>query len=107
MRNVIERLATIRRERLPWAQWSSRKSLRLNPTSKGSSTISECVCSNGCILRDCSITRCRSRETLNSFKVLFSNELHGKQKRKHAKTGWKIKEVDGCNGILGSQGRLL
>jgi hypothetical protein len=94
MRNVIERLATIRRERSPWAQWSSRKSLRLNPNSKGSSTISECFCSH-------------SPETLNSFKVLFSNELHGKQKRKHAKTGWKIKEVDGCNGILGSQGRLL
>src|SRR5258708_34818989 len=37
MRNVIERLAAIRRERSPWAQWSSRKSPCLNPTSKRSS----------------------------------------------------------------------
>src|SRR4029077_888891 len=57
-------------KRSPWAQWSSRKSPRLNPTSKRASTILKCVCSH-------------NPETLNLLKVLFNSELHGKQKRKH------------------------
>ena len=34
VRNVIERLAAIRREKIAMVPWSSRKSPRLNPTSK-------------------------------------------------------------------------
>ena len=46
VRNVIERLRRSAAKRSCWALWSSRKSPRLNPTSKRSSTISKCVCSH-------------------------------------------------------------
>src|SRR5271166_6804953 len=56
-----------------WALWSSRKSPRLNPTSKRSSTISKCVCSH-------------NPEIRNLFKVLLNSQLHGKHKRKRDKS---------------------
>jgi hypothetical protein len=46
VRNVIERLAAIRRDKIAMGTWSSRKSPRLNPTSKRSSIISKCACSH-------------------------------------------------------------
>ena len=73
VRNVIERLAAIRRDKIvTGVTWSSRKSPYPNPSSKRSSIISKCACSH--IL-----------EIRKLFKLLLDSRLHSERKRKCVK----------------------
>ena len=75
VRNVIERLAAIRREEIAHGYCgSSRKSPRLNPTSKGSSSLSQSA-----------FVAIIKRPAIRCIRLLNS-QLHGKQKRKRVYT---------------------